>query len=82
MARQRFRLVQRNQRPINDKRAAEREAVRLLKGVGGSREWWTWNTEALVGHLRVPLTPDEVARIPPGMATIDAGHTGPERRRT
>jgi hypothetical protein len=62
--------------------AAEKEAVRLLRGVGGQREWWTWNPRVLVGHLRVPVTPAEYRQVPPGVAAGDAGETGPERRRT
>lgn len=60
----------------------EREAVRLLAGVGGDREWWRWNPAALVGHLRVAVTGAENAQIPPGLAENDAGETGPERKRT
>lgn len=37
---------------------------------------------ALVGHLRVPVTVDENAKIPDGMAIDDAGESGPERPRT
>lgn len=61
---------------------AEKEAVRLLTGVGGDREWWVWNTLAKVGHLRVAVTSDELGSIPCGIAEHDAGETGPERRRT
>lgn len=53
-----------------------------LRGVGGSREWWWWNPAALVGHLRVAVTPEEYALVPAGCALSDAGQTGPERRRT
>jgi len=60
----------------------ERAAVRLLVGVGGDREWWIWNPAALVGHLRVALTPAEVAVLPCGAAQDDAGPSGPERPRT
>lgn len=71
--------------PINKPMQAEGEAVRLLRGVGDpEREWWVWNLgEAMpyVGHLRVPVTPQEAQRIPPGCATDDAGQTGPLRRR-
>ena len=62
---------------------AEAEAVRLLRAVGDAeREWWLWNPDALVGHLRVPVTPDEYERVPPGCVTTDAGETGPLRPRT
>lgn len=61
---------------------AEAEAVRCLRGVGGSREWWTWNPAARVGHLRVGVTPDENEALPPGIAVHDAGDTGPERVRS
>lgn len=60
----------------------ERLAVLLLAGVGGEREWWYWNPRAAVGHLRVGVTAAEVALIPPGLASTDAGESGPERRRT
>lgn len=60
----------------------EREAVRLLHRVGGSREWWWWNPEALIGHLRVGLTEAEFAELPPMQAVDDAGETGPERPRS
>jgi hypothetical protein len=61
---------------------AEREAVKLLRGVGGDREWWTWNEDVLIGHLRVAVTADEHARMPPGTAVDDAGDPGTERART
>ena len=61
---------------------AEKEAIRCLRGVGGDREWWIWNEEAKVGHLRVAVTVDEFAQVPPGVAEHDAGETGPERERT
>lgn len=60
---------------------AEKEAVRCLRGVGGDREWWLWNEEAKVGHLRVAVTPEEYAQVPPGVAEHDAGESGPERLR-
>ncbi len=61
----------------------EKDAVRLLRGVGGEREWWFWNTAALIGHLRVALTPEEAATLPPWCEpTDDAGESGPERPRT
>lgn len=51
-------------------------------GVGGEHEWWFWNPRACVGHLRVPVTAAEALLIPPGLATSDAGESGPQRRRT
>ena len=60
----------------------ESVAVRHLAGVGGDREWWLWNPDARVGHLRVPVTPDEARQIPAGCALHDAGESGPERPRT
>lgn len=61
----------------------EREAIRCLAGAGGDREWWWWNPVARVGHLRVPLTPAEVAELAPGGPAVhDAGETGHERPRT
>jgi len=57
------------------------EAVADLRGVGGPAEWWFWSP-ARIGHLRVPLTEEEFAMVPPGMAVDDAGETGPRRRRS
>lgn len=59
----------------------EREAVRLLRGVGGEREWWI-HSAGRVGHLRVGLTAAEVAGLSAGVAVDDAGEAGPERPRT
>lgn len=60
----------------------ERRAVRALAGVGGDREWWYWSP-GRVGHLRVPLTPDEAEQLPPWAGPIDdAGEAGTERPRT
>jgi hypothetical protein len=57
--------------------------VRLIRGVGDpEREWWFWNPAALVGHLRVPITPAENEHIPPGCVVADAGESGPLRCRT
>lgn len=62
---------------------AEGVAVRELVGVGSpEREWWWWNQDAGVGHLRVPVTMAEFGRVPAGVAVDDAGETGPERPRT
>lgn len=71
-------------RQRDDERAAEREAVRILEGVGGDHEWWVWDLPIVgkLGHLRVPLTRDEFALVPPGCAISDAGETGPLRPRT
>lgn len=66
---------------MDQAKLAEREAVRLLTGVGGESEWWLF-TGARVGHLRVPVTGEENAQIPPGCVTSDAGETGPQRPRT
>lgn len=60
----------------------ETAAVRLLADVGGGREWWIFRPETGVGHLRVNLTPDEVAVLAPGCPVGDAGEAGPERART
>lgn len=60
----------------------ERAAVRLLRGVGGDCEWWLWNPAARVGHLRVPITTEEYQQLPHGVAAVDAGPSGPKRRRT
>lgn len=60
----------------------EREAIRTLRGVGGTREWWFLNPTSGIGHLRVALTPTETEQLPPGCAIHDAGESGPERPRT
>jgi hypothetical protein len=60
----------------------EHAALETLRGVGGDHEWWLWNDQARVGHLRVPVTLDELALIPAGLVTMDAGETGPRRPRT
>lgn len=74
--------VQRPKRgPLDDEHLVEAFAVEALRGVGGSHEWWIF-TPARIGHLRVPVTDDEIALIPPGMALDDAGDSGPERPRT
>lgn len=59
----------------------EKEAIRLLWGVGSEREWWHWNAAELIGHLRIGLTQAEYATLPPLAAIDDAGETGPERIR-
>lgn len=61
---------------------AERYAIRALAGVGGHREWWYWNPNAHVGHLRVSVTSTEADMIPAGLAIHDAGESGAERPRT
>lgn len=67
---------------LNKPLQAEGEAVRLLRGVGDpEREWWIWNPAVRVGHLRVPVTVVEAARIPAGCAQHDAGESGPLRTR-
>lgn len=71
-----------SERKVDAPELAEKEAIRWLRGVGNDREWWIWNTDALVGHLRVGVTPEEVTEMPCGIAEHDAGHTGPERIRT
>jgi hypothetical protein len=58
-----------------------RIATTLLAPVGGDTEWWHWNPRACVGHLRVNVTTTEAQSIPPGLATSDAGETGPSERR-
>lgn len=62
----------------------ERIAVDLLRGVGGEHEWWLGRGEGnpAVCHLRVPTTTDEQRHIPPGVVSMDAGTTGPQRPRT
>lgn len=66
----------------NEPLIARAEAVKLLRGVGGDREWWIWNRQARIGHLRVAVTAEENARVPAGVATDDAGESGPERPRS
>lgn len=60
----------------------ERAAVALLRGVGGDVEWWLWNRQARIGHLRVPVTAAEFDQVPPGCAIGDAGPSGSERKRS
>lgn len=67
---------------VDQPKLIEREAVRLLAGVGGDVEWWFYNAAAYIGHLRVAVTPEEFARVPPGCAIADAGESGPPRPRT
>lgn len=67
----------RRQDKSNSPELCEREAIRLLRGVGGDREWWLWNPDALVG-----LTEAEHDELPAGVAVDDAGDSGPERKRT
>lgn len=67
--------------PVAVESIVEKQAVKALAGVGGEREWW-WYSPGRVGHLRVPVTDDEYARMPPGEALDDAGETGPQRPRT
>jgi len=66
-------------RKLAKPRAAEREGVRLLAGVGGQDEWWVYSPAVRVGHLRVAVTEDENAAIPPACVIADAG---PRRHRT
>jgi hypothetical protein len=57
--------------------------VKLLRGVGDPVwEWWFWNPDALVGHLRVPVTAAENVHIPAACVVADAGESGPLRPRT
>lgn len=79
--------AQRKGRFLDDPARLERIAVTALAGVGGDREWWIHRANEAtgtgwVGHLRVDVTHDEAALISPGLATDDAGETGPERERT
>jgi len=67
---------------ISAPKLAEKEAIRWLRGVGGEREWWHWNEEVNVGHLRVGLTTQEYSALPCGIAEHDAGEAGPERTRS
>lgn len=69
--------------PLLRPETSERLAVEALTGVGDPTvEWWFYNSAARVGHLRVPVTPDEVRLVPPGIVTMDAGESGPLRPRT
>jgi hypothetical protein len=71
----------RTERKVSAEKITEREAVRLLAGVGGEVEWWIY-TPALIGHLRVAVTAGEYGRVPPGCVLADAGESGPQRDRT
>lgn len=70
---------------VNAPADAERYALEACRGVGGDREWWFYNTltdhGGPVGHLRVSVTLEEAAMIPPGLAIHDAGESGLERKR-
>jgi hypothetical protein len=57
-------------------------AVKLLRGVGGDREWWWYHEATRIGHFRVGLTAAEYAELPGGCVVADAGESGPERTRT
>ena len=70
-----------NERKVSRERDAERYAIGLLVGVGGDREWWIYSP-GLVGQLRVPVTPEEYEKLPPGCVVADAGDVGPERPRS
>jgi hypothetical protein len=78
--------AQRRGRFLADEARLERLAVAALRGVGGDVEWWVYalmlNGPAIVGHLRVPVTPPEYALVPAGLVSMDAGETGPVRPRT
>jgi hypothetical protein len=80
--------LQRKGRFLDDEARLQRFAVQALRGVGGDHEWWIYGlmlndvSGAVVGHLRVPVTPAEYLTIAPGLATTDAGETGPQRPRT
>jgi hypothetical protein len=71
----------RREEMVSQPELAEKEAIRCLRGVGGDREWWLWNEEAKVGHLRVAVTTEEYNQCPPGMAEHYACDTGPQRKR-
>lgn len=71
----------RTERKVTAQKVTEREAVRLLTEVGGDAEWWIYSP-ALIGHLRVAITPAEHERMPQGCAVADAGDSGPQRPRT
>lgn len=66
-------------RKLHQPALAEKEAVRLLAGVGGGCEWWI---HTHLGHLRIPVTPGEYELVPPGCVLADAGESGPQRPRT
>lgn len=70
-----------HERRASRERDAERHAIDLLAGVGGEREWWIYS-RGFVGQLRVAVTPEEYAQVPPGCVIADAGDVGPERRRS
>lgn len=74
-------LQTRTGRKLDDEPTVERAAVSACEGVGGDFEWWQWGA-SLVGHLRVPVTVDELQLVPPGIVTMDAGYEGVRRERT
>lgn len=68
--------------PVSTPALVEKEAVRALRGVGGAREWWHYNPDTKIGHLRVAVTTEENTQLPCGVALHDAGESGPERTRS
>jgi len=69
--------------PLHQPRAIEAHAVAALAGVGDTTgEWWIYRAGPRVGHLRVAVTPAELNLVPAGFVTMDAGDTGPRRRRS
>ena len=75
--------VQDDSGPLHRPRQAEAIAIASLADVGDpDQEWWFWNRAARVGHLRVPITGDEAELVPAGIVTMDAGESGPLRRRS
>lgn len=73
-------------RRLNDQNArltAVRFGAVAMIDVGSERgEWWFWNKQAAVGHLRVPVTEEETKTCGVSLGTSDAGQAGTWRRRT
>lgn len=71
-------------RKLSNPGLAEKEAIKLLSGVGGDCEWWIYacGNASPVGYLRVPVSESEYAICPAGTVVADAGETGPQRPRT
>jgi hypothetical protein len=64
---------------------ALREGIKILDGVGGDTQWWTYGTgpgQELVGYYRVPVLETEHAMCPAGIVVADAGEAGPQTPRT
>jgi hypothetical protein len=60
----------------------KRAGIAACAGVGNYREWWVYNKQLGIGHLRVGVTLEEYGQLGHYVAIADAGPAGPERPRT